>query len=173
MRARVLVGTLVSFGGGIISRLLQHKLPTHPRPFYDPALGFHPSALATEPLNSWNSFPSDHAAVFGGLVAVICLAHPRLGIAAVICGIITEFARTYVGAHYPSDLIGGAALGFTIVWAAQASWAIALARRVVEWECSSPSLFYMCGFFITYQIATLFSDIRDITGGFSLLVHLG
>src|SRR6202161_854026 len=39
-RVRVLVGTLASIGAGGISRLLQHKLPTHPRPYYDAALGF-------------------------------------------------------------------------------------------------------------------------------------
>jgi hypothetical protein len=47
-RARILVGTLASLGAGIASRFLQHTLPTHPRPYYDLALGFH-RPLSLEP----------------------------------------------------------------------------------------------------------------------------
>jgi undecaprenyl-diphosphatase len=57
------------------------------------------------------SVPSNHAANMFALAAV--LAHdarrarwPLFGLAAVIA-----YARVYVGAHYPSDVVGGAALG--------------------------------------------------------------
>jgi undecaprenyl-diphosphatase len=66
-RVRVLVGTLASIGAGAISRILQHELPTHPRPYYDTALGFQlPLNLDEVFFNNWNSFPSDHVAVFAG-----------------------------------------------------------------------------------------------------------
>ena len=164
-RARILVATLSSIGVGGISRVLQHQLPTHPRPFYDPALGFHsPSTLPATPFNTWNSFPSDHAAVFSGLVITIYLARPRLGMLAAAWLILVESSRIYMGAHYPSDLMAGAALAATLVWASQLPSVISVGRKMARWEGSSPSLFYMCAFFVSYQIATLFAELRDVGG---------
>ena len=164
-RARILVATMTSIGVGGISRFLQHQLPTHPRPFYDPALGFHsPSTLPATPFNTWNSFPSDHAAVFSGLVVTIYLARPRLGMLAAAWLILVESSRVYMGAHYPSDLTAGAALAATLVWASQTPALISVGRQIARRECSSPSLFYTCAFFLSYQIATLFADLRDVGG---------
>jgi len=169
IRTRLLVGTLVSFPAGIISRFLQHKLPTHPRPLYDPALEFHTSAaFGPFPLNTWNSFPSDHVAVFAGLVTTIYLTNRKVGAAAICWTVLVESSRTYVGAHYPSDLIGGAALAAFIVWAAQAPLVLGTVRPILDWERQNPFAFYVCAFLLTYQIATLFIDVRDMTGGFSL-----
>lgn len=174
VRTRLLVGTLVSFPAGIISRFLQHKLPTHPRPIYDPVIDFHaPAAFGAVPLNTWNSFPSDHVAVFAGLVTTIYLTNRKVGAAAICWTVFVESSRTYVGAHYPSDLIGGAALAAFIVWASQAPWVLAMSRPIVEWERQRPFAFYACAFLLTFQIATLFVDVRDMTGGFSLFFWSG
>jgi membrane-associated phospholipid phosphatase len=159
-RARILVGTLASLVAGAISRFLQYTLSTHPRPFYDPAFGFQAPSGFQQQYNTWNSFPSDHVAVFAGLVVVIYIAHSRFAIFAIVWTMVVETSRTYMGAHYPSDLIGGAALAAILVWAAQASWPISLGRKVMRWEQSSSPLFYLSAFFLTYQIATLFSEIR-------------
>jgi membrane-associated phospholipid phosphatase len=61
-----------------------------------------------------SGFPSGHAAVATALAAGTAAAVPALrpvlvGIAATVC-----LSRVYVGAHLPLDVIGGAALGFTI-----------------------------------------------------------
>ncbi len=164
MRARMVVGTLASFGAGVLSRFLQHTLKTHPRPIYDPALHFHlPSILGYHDLNTWNSFPSDHGTVFAGLAIVIFLTRSRLRWFAAIWTVLVELARTYEGSHYPTDLLGGAALAGIIVWSTQAPWAIALlGSRVVRWGQRSPQLFYASAFFVCYQIATLFVDIRGL-----------
>ena len=159
-RAHILVGTLASLGAGVISRVLQYTLPTHPRPFYDSTLGFKLPANLEQPLNTWNSFPSDHVTVFAGLVVVIYIARSRFAFAAIALTALTEFARVYMGAHYPSDLIGGAALASLVVWATETSWFTSLGSRIVGWQRRSPSLFYMSAFFISYQIATLAGDIR-------------
>lgn len=37
-RARIIIGTLLCFPIGMLSRLTQHLLPTHPRPYYDHAI---------------------------------------------------------------------------------------------------------------------------------------
>ena len=62
------------------------------------------------------SFASDHATIVGGVAAGLWLVNRRLGLAATIAAIAMAFARVYVGAHYPGDVIGGLALGAVIVW---------------------------------------------------------
>ena len=160
-RSRILVGALASLAVGGLSRLLQHILPTHPRPYYDPAIHFKlPSGVVNLPLNTWNSFPSDHVVVFSGLAIVAFIARSRFALAAIILTAVVELARIYYGAHYPSDLLGGAALASIAIWAAQAPLPVSLGRLAVGWEQRRPSLFYMAAFFISYQIATLAGDLR-------------
>ena len=172
IRARILVAIVASVGAGIVSRFLQHHVRSHIRPYYHPAIHFHPPAMPAMPFNTWNCFPSDHAAVFSGLAIAIYLARPRLGMFAAAWLVVIECSRIYMGAHYPSDLVGGAALAAVSVWASQAPSLIAVGRRVAGWERSSPALFYMSAFFITYQIATLFLDVRLAASDFSSITHL-
>ena len=163
-RARILVGTLASIGAGGISRTLQHALSTHPRPYYDSALGFHLPLSLDVPYNTWDSFPSDHATVFAGLAVVLYIARPSFVIYAIVWTVVVESARTYIGAHYPSDLIAAAALAASVVWASQLTWPVSTGKKLIRWEQSSPAVFYMSAFFLSYQIATLFNDIRQTLG---------
>lgn len=166
-RARILVATLASLGAGALSRFLQHHLPTHIRPYYDPAIGFHAPALLEKPFNTWNCFPSDHAAVFSGLAVTVYLVRPRWGLLAAAWLVLIESARVYMGAHYPSDLVGGAAFAAMVVWASQSPWIVSVGRRLMLWERSSRPIFYMLAFFTLYQIGTLFLDIRRAASDFS------
>jgi membrane-associated phospholipid phosphatase len=168
-RARVLVGTLLAFPIGILSRFGQHVLHTHPRPMYDPALHFHLPSVAGTGLNTWNAFPSDHAAVMGALAFVIYIARPRLGLLLIPWLVLIELARTYMGAHYPSDLIGGAALAGAVIWAVQTPWIVAMGRQVVRLERPAPAAFYALAFLATFEIATLFDDVRSFVGSFHLV----
>jgi membrane-associated phospholipid phosphatase len=163
-RIRILVGTLGALAAGAISRFLQHTLPTHPRPYYDPALEFHRPLTPELPSNTWDSFPSDHVAVFAGLAVVLYLARPRFAVYAIAWTIIVESSRTYMGGHYPSDLIAGGALAAFLVWGAQTACSSSAAEKLMRWESASPALFYMIAFFLSYQIATLFSDLRQFLG---------
>jgi undecaprenyl-diphosphatase len=60
-------------------------------------------------------FPSGHAAVVAAIVAV---AWPWLGrrarIACVVLALAVCWARVYVAAHLPLDVVGGAALGLAL-----------------------------------------------------------
>jgi membrane-associated phospholipid phosphatase len=164
-RARLLVGTLASLGAGVVSRFLQHSLSTHPRPYYDPALGFHRPLSLEPPSNTWDSFPSDHVAVYAGLAILLYIARPTFIVyVTILWTIIVESFRTYMGAHYPSDLIAGAALAGLVVWTTQSSRAISVGEKLIRFERSSPGLFYFIAFFMSYQIATLFVDARNTLG---------
>ena len=171
-RARIGTGTLASILAGGVSRLLQHHLHTHVRPYYDQTIGFHVPSRVDTAYNTWNCFPSDHAAVFAGLTVTIFLVRPRVSILLTAWLVIVEAGRAYMGAHYPSDLMGGAALAALAVWASQSPLTMTFGRRIASYERSSPALFYLCAFFITYQIGTLFVDIRRVSSDLSSLIHV-
>jgi membrane-associated phospholipid phosphatase len=57
------------------------------------------------------SFPSDHATMAGAVAAGLLLVSWRLGLAAGAAAALMAFARVYIGAHYPQDVLAGLALG--------------------------------------------------------------
>jgi membrane-associated phospholipid phosphatase len=57
------------------------------------------------------SFPSDHATVVGAVAVGLLLANRRWGTIATTLALLMAFTRVYVGAHYPSDVLGGLVLG--------------------------------------------------------------
>lgn len=163
LRSRLMAGVLVSIPAGALSRFLQHRLHSHPRPFFDPALGYHPVfASSVQRLNTWNSFPSDHATVFAALVTSVCIVRADLRKFIIPWLAVVEFARLLMGAHYPTDLLGGAALGALMVFLAQAPWVVKACQRLVHTAKTRSFVFYGIAFAVTYQIATLFGDLRGV-----------
>lgn len=79
----------------------------------------HPHALVLVSKSADPSFPSDHAAMAGAVAAGLFLVSWRLGLIATVCALVMGFARVYVGAHYPQDVVAGLAVGATVaalVW---------------------------------------------------------
>lgn len=62
-------------------------------------------------------FPSDHATLAGAVIAGLWLTRRDrwLAVLATIVGLFLAFARVYVGAHYPGDVIAGLVLGAAVV----------------------------------------------------------
>jgi membrane-associated phospholipid phosphatase len=60
------------------------------------------------------AFPSDHAVVVGAVTAGLLLVSHRLALTAAVLGALMLFARVYIAAHYPWDVIAGSALGATV-----------------------------------------------------------
>jgi membrane-associated phospholipid phosphatase len=172
-RARLLVGTIAAAGAGVLSRIIQLELPTHLRPLHQAQLGFVlPFGVEPDTLNHFNSFPSDHGAVFFTLCAVIWRERPQLGIAAFVWAIIIDFARVYEGYHFPSDVIGSIALGLLVLYSSQALHSARPVSRVLALAQHRAAWFYLTAFMMTYQIATLFDDVREIGRGMSaVLLH--
>ncbi|HET8603900.1 MAG TPA: phosphatase PAP2 family protein [Marmoricola sp.] len=57
------------------------------------------------------SFPSDHAVMAGAVAVGVLLVDRRLGLLATVLALLMAFARVYVGAHYPFDVIAGLIVG--------------------------------------------------------------
>jgi len=60
------------------------------------------------------SFPSDHATMAGAVAVGLLLVDRRLGIVSGLAALLMAFARVYVGAHYPVDVLAGLVLGGSV-----------------------------------------------------------
>jgi undecaprenyl-diphosphatase len=79
------------------------------------------------------SFPSVHASNAFAVAAFVSSFYPRTKIALYILAALIAYSRVYVGVHFPSDVLGGAALGLVLGLSA----AIA-ARRFLHLERFEP-----------------------------------
>ena len=156
-----LLGSLISL---FFARFLAHALTIRIRPILDTALHFtRPSGVPNESnWTIWSSFPSDHAALFFALLTGVWLVSRRLGISLLIYVVIVIcLPRIYVGIHYPSDILAGAALGILSVLLC--SWSKIRERwtpTVLNWIDRWPGPAYALLFLLTFEIATLFWDVR-------------
>lgn len=62
------------------------------------------------PTGDW-SFPSNHATIAGGLAVATLLLSRRVGLIALPLAALAAFSRTFVGVHYPHDVVVGVLLG--------------------------------------------------------------
>jgi undecaprenyl-diphosphatase len=70
-----------------------------------------PHVLVLVARSSDYSFPSDHAVMAGAVTAGLFLVDRRLGLVALVAAGVMAFARVYVGAHYPGDVLAGLLFG--------------------------------------------------------------
>ncbi len=63
-----------------------------------------------------SSFPSGHTAAAVGFTATVALISPWWGAAASVPAAMVAVERVHSGAHYPSDVAVGAAIGLTSAW---------------------------------------------------------
>ncbi len=174
-RERLLLGFVAVLITAVLSRLLQVSLPLRLRPMHDLASGFLPLPGIDPTLaHHWGSFPSDHAALFFALVAVIWQRSRWLGLLALVSALYGVLPRIYLGLHYFSDVTAGALLGVASVLLFERFGPRALADRGVDWERRLPGLFYGAAFLASLEVATLFEDIRQVGRGIpAVLKQLG
>jgi undecaprenyl-diphosphatase len=119
-----------------------------------------------------SSFPSDHAVLFFGLATGLFFVSRMLGVLALLyTAIFIALPRMYLGLHYPTDILGGAAVGVVITWLGNV-WLprTRAVRAITRLSWSRPMYFYPLLFIVTYQIADLFASSREIVGGIFKLV---
>ncbi|MGW6458565.1 phosphatase PAP2 family protein [Streptomyces sp. NPDC055078] len=97
-----------------------------PRPFMD-----HSGLEVLVSGKTDYSFVSDHSTMAMAIAVGVFLAHRRFGFAALGLALAEGFLRVYMGVHYPTDVIGGFALG-TAVTLLLAPLALALLTPVVS-----------------------------------------
>lgn len=99
------VGMLVALG---VNQLLV-ALVGRPRPYAS-----LPDILVLADRSVDPSFPSDHAVVVGAVTAGLWLVNRRLGLITAAAALLMAFARVYIAAHYPLDVVTGLAAGAAI-----------------------------------------------------------
>ncbi|MFF8832216.1 phosphatase PAP2 family protein [Streptomyces sp. NPDC015131] len=103
-----------------------------PRPFHD-----HPGLEVLVAGKTDFSFVSDHATMAMAIGVGVFVADRRFGIAAIGLALVEGFCRVYMGVHYPTDVVGGLALG-TAVALLLAPVALALLTPLVSAVARAP-----------------------------------
>ncbi len=164
-----------TFAAIALARGLALSLPYRARPLHEASLAFiAPYGVSPKVLDGWSSFPSDHAVLFFCLSTGIFFASRRMGaLALAYSALFICFPRVYLGFHYPTDILAGAALGVFIGCAGNAHLARSRAfESSYGWLDSRPGLFYPALFLVTYQIADLFDSGRGALSGAMDLVKM-
>ena len=122
-----------------------------PRPFWSPGV----RQLAPSPETTFG-FPSGHAQNTAALWTCLALQSPRrMWIAAAFALLVLiGLSRLVLGAHYPLDVVGGALIGYGILW--------------VFMRLEAPVLAWWSGRNLVGQISVSLGGVRDF--GRALLV---
>jgi undecaprenyl-diphosphatase len=102
-RAVVAAGLSAALGLGV-NQLISHAYE-RTRPYVH-----HYHHLFVAPSHD-PSFPSDHATGAFAIAAALFLRNRALGTVALILAVLVGVGRVVVGTHWPSDVLGGAAIG--------------------------------------------------------------
>ncbi len=165
-RARLLLGFGAALVAAVASRLLQVSLPLRLRPMHAWESGFQPLPGIDPALAShWGSFPSDHAALFFALAAAVWSQSRWLGLLALLSALFGVLPRVYLGLHYLSDVVAGAALGIGLVFMLGRFGPRTLAHWGIAWAERRPGVTYALAFLMSFEVATLFEDIRQVGRG--------
>ncbi len=130
----VALANLIFVGEAKYPGTLIHDIFNRPRPFATPGLDFN--LLFYQPTDP--SFPSNLAAVVFGLALAVWLMNKRTGMWLLGMALVACFARVYVGIHFPSDILGGAAFGVAGVAVAYfLFWALSPLVKLLKWILKS------------------------------------
>lgn len=158
----ILIMSVIGVVGAVgLSFLLKSSFPSRGRPLHElGSFGPHRFALDPHAVGFHAAFPSHHEMVAFALVTGLLLVSWRVGVAASLwAAVVMGGPEVYLGLHYPSDLVGGAALGVAVVLIFNLPLVReVVAERIVAVSDDWPAIFYPAWFTLTVQTATLFGD---------------
>jgi undecaprenyl-diphosphatase len=164
-REFLLFGLFASAFAVLVGRTLALAFPFRVRPLQNPLLGFKPpDSIDRNIFMGWSSFPSDHAVVFFCLATGLCLVSTRLGAVALAYALLgSSFPRVYLGIHYPTDVLAGAALGIGIAFLAKVNWLRnGLLHPFLYWQENHPGSFTAFLFLFSFEVAEEFNTLRIV-----------
>ena len=120
LRATVLAYALAELVTQVLKRLADQPRPTASIP------GLDVHGYPKDPFG--NAYPSAHTSVTVGLVTALWpwLTGPQRAVGVAVA-VLVALNRLYIGAHWPVDVVGGAAIGLlsgSVCWLVAARWPI-------------------------------------------------
>jgi len=164
LEVRFYAGILGALAAIVIARLIALLAPFRLRPIYEAQLHFvAPFGMNPDSLIKWSSFPSDHAALYAGLVFTMYSIHRKTGILMAMYTAVLLLARVYTGDHYPTDILSGALIGVLVVALAQRipllyKWYPEIRSKAIQ----HPALTAFSLYTVSFEIATNMDFIRHV-----------
>jgi undecaprenyl-diphosphatase len=171
-RRKIAATVSLALFGVVLARIVAMVLPFRERPLRTPALHFQsPHILSSSVLYGWSSFPSDHAVLLVTLaVGLLMVSRPLGSIALFYTFAVNIFLRVYVGLHWPTDLLAGAAIGAGLASiVAVAAYRNFIWRWVMKCWQFSPGVFAAFIFVLSYEVIDMFEG--PLTLAKALLKH--
>ncbi|RLL67550.1 phosphatase PAP2 family protein [Streptomyces sp. Z26] len=106
--AALLWGPLAA-GVAVLVNIPIRGLVERPRPFVD-----HKGLEVLVDGKTDYSFVSDHSTLVMALAVGLFMVHRRFGLVGLALALFEGFCRVFMGVHYPTDVIGGLALGTAV-----------------------------------------------------------
>jgi undecaprenyl-diphosphatase len=120
LRALIIALTLSELTAQVMKRMAQQPRPQSVIP------GLDTHGYPTDPLG--DAYPSAHTAMVVAAVSALWpwMRWPQRGVAFLFAALVA-CNRLYIGAHWPVDVVGGAAIGLlagTVTWLVAARWPV-------------------------------------------------
>jgi len=170
----ILTGT---FLGLVVTRLLATLTPFRTRPIYEAGLVHHAFSM---PMPSYfsqmSSFPSDHAAYLAALgFGLIYLSRRLTAPVIAFVALWICLPRVYMGIHYASDIVAGCLIGIAAVWGCERTQWVrnVVARPLLAFMDAKPQVFYAVAFVITFELGTMFLDVRELSRALLHVLSVG
>jgi undecaprenyl-diphosphatase len=109
-RVVVAMALTIAIGDAVGYRLIKGSVQ-RPRPYQNETIR---EKIIQRKDAHGNSFPSNHAINCFGAATILAIAFPAGRYIFYIFAMIIGYSRLYLGVHYPSDVLAGAAIGFLV-----------------------------------------------------------
>jgi undecaprenyl-diphosphatase len=161
----IVIASLVAL---VATRMVADIAPFRPRPMFVSTIQHHPYSFpVSSKLVNWSAFPSDHATFFFALAFGLAYLSRRLAVPAMLyTAVWICLPRLFLGVHYASDIVVGAAIGIAIVWfSLKMEWMKSrFVERLIALADAKPEVFYAAAFIVSFEMSVLFDDVRTAAG---------